>query len=56
MRLTIIKDEFLNDTECDERPADYRTEKEKKEDYADYLRDRLMDRQHELAEKDLGAR
>ncbi len=36
--------------------TDYRTEKEKREDYADYLRDRAMDWQHELKERDMGAR
>ena len=35
---------------------DWRTEKEKREDYADYLRDKSMDWQHELAERDGGAR
>jgi hypothetical protein len=55
--VNIIKDHYLNDIECDERPVDdYRTDKEKFDDMGDYLRDREMDRQHEMAERDCGAR
>jgi hypothetical protein len=35
---------------------DYRTDKEKYEDMGDFLRDRAMDRQHELAERGAGAK
>lgn len=40
----------------DDSVDDYRTEKEKRDDMGDYLRDRSMDLQHELCEKDCGAR
>ena len=57
--VTIIYDEHDID-EIEENPEDfkddYRTDKEKQADMGDYLRDRAMDRQHELAERDAGAR
>ena len=44
------------DIEKEDFVDEYRTEKEKREDYADYLRDKEMDWQHELKERDMGAR
>ena len=49
--INIIKDQYLNDIECDERPADYRTEKEKRDDMGDYLKDRDFDRTNEWLNK-----